>query len=287
MSDKFNQKLITDRSEVSVNYYLDEIKHSKPLSRAEEKKLAIKIQAGDVEAMHTLIEANLKYVVTEAKKYQTGKIPFSELLQQANIGAIQAAKRFNPDMDTKFITYLKSWVKQSVLQYISEYGRTLRLPANQVALKDKIRKFKTIYLQENGYYPTVLTIAEELDVEYDKVDFLERSLKTVVSMDNSLGDGTDTSIGDTIENEDSLNPTDGLVVHESLSIDMERVLNKLSSREREILKMVNGIGYKQPYELDKIAEIFDLTRERVRQINVESLKKMKKLIVENNIYSDY
>lgn len=285
MSDKFNQKLITDRSEASVNYYLDEIKNSEPLSRAEERKLAIKIQAGDVDAMHTLINANLKYVVTEAKKYQTGNIPFSELLQQANIGAIQAAKRFDPDMDTKFITYLKSWVKQSVLQYISEYGRTLRLPANQVALKNKIRKFKTNYFQEKGYYPTVLTIADELDVDYDKVEFLEKDLRTVVSMDNSLGDGTDTVIGDTIENEDSLNPTDSLM-HESLSIDMERVLNKLNSREREILKMINGIGYKAPYELDEIAEIFSLTRERVRQIKEESLKKMKKLIIENNIYTN-
>lgn len=286
MSKNFNQKLITDRSEKSVTIYLDEIKNVTPLSRAEEKELATIIQAGGdgaEKAMHKLITANAKYIVTEAKKYQTGNIPFSELLQQANIGAIEAAKRFDPAMDTKFITYLKSWTKQSILQYISEYGRTLRLPANQVALKNKIRKYKQNYFQSFGNFPSIGTIADGLDVEYDKVDFLEKNLKTVVSMDNTLSDGTDTSVSETIENVDSLNPEESLM-DESLSIDMERVLNKLSSREREILKMLMGIGYKAPYDLDEIAEIFSLTRERIRQIKEDALGKMKRLIVENNVY---
>jgi len=183
---KFNQKLITDKSEASVSQYLDEIKNSKPLTREEEKELGIKIQAGDIDAMHTLVKANLKYVVTEAKKYQTGNIPFSELLQQANIGAIKAAKRFDPNMDTKFITYLKTWVMQSILQYISEYGKNFRLPANQVAIKNKVRKFKQSYFQQEGSYPSASIIADGLDIEYEKVSYIEDQLKTIVSMDTKL-----------------------------------------------------------------------------------------------------
>lgn len=286
MRKNFNQKLITDRSEKSVNIYLDEIKYSTPLSRTEEKELATTIQSGGEgaeAAMHKLITANAKYIVTEAKKYQTGNIPFSELLQQANIGAIEAAKRFDPNMETKFITYLKNWTKQSILQYISDYGRTLRLPANQIALKNKIRKYKQNYFQRVGDLPSVGIIADGLDVEYDKVDFLEKNLRTVISIDNTLSDVTDTNVSETIENKDSLNPDESLM-HESLSIDMERVLNKLSSREREILKMFIGIGYKTGYSLDEIAEVFSLTRERIRQIKEDALGKMKRLIVENNIY---
>lgn len=287
MSKNFNQKLITDRSEQSVNYYLDEIKDSKPLTREEEKRLARIIQAGGKgvnEAMHILIVANSKYTVTEAKKYQTGNIPFSELLQQANLGAIEAAKRFDPEMDKKFITYLKPWVKQSILQYISEYGRLLRLPANQVALKNKIRKYKTLFFQGNGHNPSVLEIAEYLEVEYEKVDFLERNLKTVISMDNTLGDESDTNISETIENEDSPSPAEGLM-EEDLSITMNRVLSKLNGREREIVKMLNGVGYETEYTLDEVAEIFSLTRERIRQIKEDAFKKMKQLIQKNEMLS--
>lgn len=286
MSRNFNQKLITDRSEKSVNIYLDEIRNSKPLSREEEKKLGIIIQAGGKgvdEAMHKLITANSKYAVTEAKKYQTGSIPFSELLQEANMGAIKAAKRFDPTKDKKFITYLKPWVKQCILQYISEHGKMLRLPANQVALKSKIRKFKEDYYQNFGITPSVDIISHSLDVSYDKVEFLENDLKTVVSMDNTLGYSSDTDLSETIENEDSLNPIEGLM-QESLSIDMERVLNKLTTREREVIKMAMGIGHKTPYELEEIGEFFNLTKERIRQIKMDSLKKLKALIIENEVY---
>jgi RNA polymerase primary sigma factor len=281
MSRNFNQKLITDRSEKSVEHYLNEISKFEPLTREEEKTLALRIQQGDVKAMHRLIEANLKYAVTEAKKYQTGNIPFSELLQQANLGAIEAAKRFDPSKGTKFITYMKKWNQQAILHYISEYGRELRLPANQVALKNKIRKFKQNHLQINGELPDVGTIAIGLDVEYDKVDFLEKSLKSVVSMDNTLSDDTATNVGETIENEDSLNPIEALM-DESLSIDMARVISKLSSREREIIKMSFGIGYDE-YHIDEIAEIFSLTRERIRQIKDKAFKKIARLIEENNM----
>ncbi len=282
MSKKFNQRLITDRREKSVNYYLDDIKDSVPLSKEQEKELSTRIKAGDEEAIHILVEANLKYVVTEAKKYQTGLIPLSELIAQANIGAIEAAKRFDGDKDRKFITYLKHWTKQSILQYISEYSRILRLPANKVALLNKIRKYKQLYYQEYGSFPTIEVIAEKLDVTTDKVYFLEKKLKTVVSIDNTLNNDSDTMVGSTIINEDAENPTEGLM-QESLSINMARVIDKLNDRDREVIKMLFAIDYDVEFTLDEVGEKFGLTRERIRQIKEKALKRMKRLITENNV----
>jgi len=284
MRKNFNQKLITDRSEKSVERYLEDIKDSKPLTRDEEAALAKRIQNGDNDAMHELVYANSKYAVTEAKKYQTGNIPFSELLQQANLGAIEAAKRFDPSKDTKFITYLKIWTKQSILQYLSEYSRGLRLPANQVALKSKVRRFKQSYYQSNGEYPSVAEIAMELDVEYDKVHFLERQLKNVVSMDNTLSEDTNTSVSETIANEDSINPME-LLLDESLSTDMARIIGKLPAREREIIQMSFGIGCKEK-GIDEIADGFGLTRERIRQLKDKAFKRMAYLIKENGMLQE-
>jgi len=283
----FNQKLITDRSEKSVNLFFDEIRNTTPLSRDEEKRLGRIIQKGGPDAhaaMNKLITSNLKYTVTEAKKYQTGNITFSELLQQANIGAIEAAKRFDPEMDKKFITYLKPWIKQSILYYISEYGRALRLPGNQIALKSKIAKYKAIFFQKNGYNPSVLEISEYLDVSYHKVHFLEMNLKSVVSMDNTLSGESDVTITETIEDVDSLCPSEKLTM-DDLSISINRALSKLSVKEREILKLFNGIGYKREYSLDEISKQFSLTSARVRQIKDTALKKMKSIIEENELLS--
>lgn len=282
MSSNFNQKLITDRTEKSVEKYLDDIRDTKPLTREEEVELSRRIKEGDEKALHKLIEANLKYVVTEAKKYQSGLIPLSELIAQGNIGAIEAAKRYDGEMGNKFITYLKQWTHQSIMQYLTDYGRQLRLPANQYALLGKIRKFKESYYQSNGEYPGTDIIAKELDVDFDKVYFLGNKLRSVVSIDSTLSNDGDSTVGSTIEDTYSESPADGLM-NESLRIGMDRVIEQLSPRDKGIVRKLFGIGYNREFSLDEVAEDYDITRERVRQLKEKSLKKMKVLINRNNV----
>lgn len=282
MKNNVGQKLITDRSEKSIGKYLDEIRNNESLSREEEYRLSILIKKGDNRALNKLIEANLKYVITEAKKYQTGVIPLSELIAQGNEGAIEAAKRFDGEKGFKFITYMKPWIKQSILAYISKYGRKITIPQNQVTLYNKIRKYRENYQQSNGFYPPTQEVAEYLDESYKNVDFLINKLRSVISIDNTYANDSNSTVGDYIEDSSLGKPTDKLM-SESTRIDICRILGKLPQREREIIKMIFGIDYTREYYMDEVANKFNITTERIRQIKRESIGKLKSLMIENNI----
>ena len=204
------------------------------------------------------------------------------MIAQGNLGAIKAAKEFDGTKGFKFITYLIPWVKQSILKYLTEYGRKIRLPVNQLTLYSNIRKFRENYHQDNGIYPSINEISIALNEKYDNINFLVNILKNVVSMNNKISHDNNSTIGDYIEDTLLKGPTDKLM-DESLQINLDRVLCKLPDRDKEIVKMLFGIKYNHEYSLDSVGEKFNITRERVRQIKESALKELRILITKNNV----
>lgn len=269
---------ITDRSDASVERFIAEFRNYAPLSRKEEAELSIKIQNGDKRAEDRLVRANLKYALSIAKEFQTGQIPLNELIAQANIGVITAARRFDPELGFKFITYMKQWVIQSILDYKSNYHRAIRLPSNQVSNITKIKRFQSEFYQRNGHYPTSFEISEYLDITMKNVELILYQIKNPFSLEKTIGNSDDGSkYLDIIENEDSLSPEKSSI-DASISLDLKKLLkNHLTTREADIMLKIFPLGTDGSQEIsyDEIAKEHDITTERVRQIKKEAIKKLK------------
>jgi len=282
---KINQKQISNRTDASVRRYLEEtkVKNSTPLTREQELNLSLLIKSGDKRALNTLVEANLLYAVSYAKEFQTGQIDLAELLAQANIGLIKAAQKFDGERGFKFITYAKVWIRQSILEYIGEYSRKIRVPANVSALLTKISKYKEIHYQNHGRYPQSHEIAEAIDVKLSNVILVTEQLDTVVSMDNKLSiEGSSGTLQDKIKNNDSISPEQGSM-EDSHTILINQITKHLKYRDRTVIEMIFGINGYTEHTMSDVGEKFDLTKERVRQIKMDALSSMRKAIKRNNI----
>ncbi len=267
-------KSITNRESRSLDKYLQEIGKEELITAEEEVDLARKIKQGDQVALEKLTRANLRFVVSVAKQYQNQGLTLPDLINEGNLGLIKAAQRFDETRGFKFISYAVWWIRQSILQAIAEHSRIVRLPLNQVGSLNKLNKAFSKLEQEFEREPTEEELASILDLPEDKVKDSISISGRHISMDAPLISGEESTLYDLMENRDSPKADRSLIM-ESLQQEIERTLDTLSEREKEIIKLYFGIGMNHGLTIDEIGEKFDLTRERVRQIKEKALKRLR------------
>jgi len=266
-------KSITNRESASLDKYLQEIGREELITVEEEVELAQRIKKGDKAALEKLARANLRFVVSVAKQYQNQGLTLPDLINEGNLGLMKAAEKFDETRGFKFISYAVWWIRQSILQALAEQARIVRLPLNQIGSLNRIHKAYALFEQENERAPTPEELAQLLDMPKEKLAETMRVSGKHVSMDAPLLDGEDSTLLDVMSNPDS--PlADRALIRESLAIEVERALETLTEREREIIKCSFGIGCAE-MSLDEIAEKLDLTRERVRQIREKAIRRLR------------
>lgn len=266
---------ITNRSDLSFEKYLSDISKNEMISVDEEVRLARRIREGDEEALKKLVSANLRFVVSVAKQYQNQGLPIADLISEGNLGLIRAAKRFDERRGFKFISYAVWWIRQSILEALTEKSRVIRIPLNQVGVLSKINKTYSRLEQELDRPPTDEEIAVELDLTETKVRENISQTRNSVSLDSPMGnDPEKSSMIEVLENDESPK-ADNDVMLDSLRIDIERTLNSLDPKSRDIIKLYFGIGCGYPRSMEEIGHKYQLTKERVRQIKEKSIRKIK------------
>lgn len=266
-------KSITNRESAALEKYLQEIARKPMVSAEEEAELARRIHQGDDEALNTLVNANLRFVVSVAKQYQSQGLSLLDLIDEGNLGLIKAAQKFDETKGFKFISYAVWWIRQSIMQALAEQSRMVRLPLNQVGLISKINKEVATYEQEHGFKPSSTQLAELLNLPTDKIEEALKSSTKAVSIDTPIGDDSDTSMVEMIPNSNTP-ATDSRLADESLSQEIDRALSTLGGRSGDILKKFFGLGCPAK-TLEEIGEEFNLTRERVRQIKEKAIRQLR------------
>ncbi len=271
-------KQFTNRESQSIDKYLQEIGKVELLDVEEEIDLAKKIKYGDEKekqkALEKLTKANLRFVVSVAKQYQNQGLSLGDLINEGNLGLIKAAKRFDETRGFKFISYAVWWIRQSILQALAEQSRIVRLPLNRVGALNKIGKAYSILEQSFEREPSADELAEQLDMSlYEVSDTLKISGRHL-SIDAPFVHGEDSRLVDIMPNQNQPLP-DYKLINESLKIEIQRALNTLSLRERDVLKLYYGLDQENPLTLEEIGEKFKLTRERVRQIKEKAIRRLK------------
>ena len=262
------------RSQRMLDQYLQEIGQIPLLTAEDEVELARRIKADDDEALHQMVRANLRFVVSVAKKYQGQGLSLSDLINEGNYGLIKAAQRFDETRGFKFISYAVWWIRQAILQALAEQSRTVRLPLNRIGTISKIRKATARLAQTYKRPPNIEEIAAELDLPPEKVQDALRHQARSLSMDEPFGEEDDNSLLDVLEAVDEILPDEGMV-GDSIKEDIERALASLAPREAEITRLYFGIGREAPMTLEEIGAEYELTRERVRQIKEKALRKLR------------
>ena len=270
---------ITKRDDAALDKYLVDISREKLISTDEEVELAQKIHKGDQRALNKLVRANLRFVVSVAKQYQNQGLSLNDLVNEGNIGLVKAAQKFDETRGFKFISYAVWWIRQSILQAISEQSRIVRMPLNQVGFQSKLSKAIVNFEQENERRPSVQELADILETDEEKVREALGTNGKKVSVDAPFQDEESGSLID-IMTDETAPATDNKMERESLSKDLDAALSTLSDRERQVLKMLFGIGCNE-MTADEGANTLSLTRERVRQIKERALKRLRE---SNNIY---
>jgi len=265
---------ISTRESQSLDRYLQEIGKVSLITPDEEVRLAREIQAGNQEALEKLTKANLRFVVSVAKQYQNQGLSLGDLINEGNLGLIKAAKRFDETRGFKFISYAVWWIRQSILQALAEQSRIVRLPLNRVGALNKIGKELSKLEQEYERIPSAAELAESLEMTITEVADTLRISGRHLSVDAPFAQGEDNRLLDVLENEETPNP-DNELMGESLKVEIERALSKLTKREAEVIRLYFGIGREHSLTLEEIGERFDLTRERVRQIKEKALRKLR------------
>ena len=267
-------KSINSRDSASLEKYLADISKEEMISPDEEIVLAKKIREGDEAALDRLTRANLRFVVSVAKQYQNQGLTLPDLINEGNLGLIKAAKRFDETRGFKFISYAVWWIRQSIMQAISEHARIVRLPVNQLGSLTKINKAFTKLEQEYEREPSLEELAEITDLTVDKISDAFRISTRQVSVDAPLLNGEDNSLLDVIQNKE-VEQADTIMMNQSLKKEIERSLNVLDEKERDVISLFFGLESEEPYTLEEIGEKYDLSRERVRQIKEKALKKLR------------
>ena len=277
-------KSITNRESASLEKYLQEIGKEEMISAEEEVELAQRIKKGDAQALERLTKANLRFVVSVAKQYQNQGLTLPDLINEGNLGLLKAAERFDETRGFKFISYAVWWIRQSILQAISEQSRIVRLPLNQVGSLNKINREISKFEQENERQPSLHEIADKIDLPQDKIDEAMSVNGHHVSVDAPFSDGEDSSLLDVLVN-DEIPTTDNSLVNESLQSEIQAALTILNDRERKVVEASYGIN-QQELTLEEIGEKFGLSRERVRQIKEKAIRKLR-TCTKNKILKTY
>lgn len=262
----------------SVWLYLREIGKIPLLSSEEEMELAKKIVKGDKKAKDKMIESNMRLVVSIAKRYGGRGLDFLDLIQEGNTGLMRAVEKFDPDKGFKFSTYATWWIRQAITRAIADQARTIRIPVHMVETINKVIRMTRKLTLELNREPTNEEIAKALDMETEKVDYVMRIKQDIASLDASVGrDGDDEEsvLGDFVKDEERDSPEDA-AANQILKEQMAEVIATLTDREQKILRLRFGIGGGRPHTLEEVGNEFDVTRERIRQIEAKALQKLRK-----------
>ncbi|MEC8958062.1 MAG: RNA polymerase sigma factor RpoD/SigA [Nitrospinota bacterium] len=256
-----------------LNQYLNEINKINLLSREEEITLAKGIKQGDSKAIQEIVRRNLKYVVTVAKKYRGHGLSLQDLIEEGNIGLIQAAKRFDVSKNVKFITYAVWWIKQAIMHSLAEQSGTVRLPVKQAGKVSRFNKKSQEMCQNMEREPTQSEVAKSLGFDDDEINSIMRAYRKHLSLDTPLENDDQTPYLNLLENQDSI-PYDDQIMHNSLNEKVDKMLEDLSEREAMILKMRFGFSG-EVKTLENIGQKIGLSRERVRQIEKRAKQRLK------------
>ncbi|MCI2046097.1 MAG: RNA polymerase sigma factor RpoD [Faecalibacterium sp.] len=257
-----------------VKAYLKEIGAVPLLSTAEESKLAVLARAGDTEAKRRLSEANLRLVVSIAKRYAGRGLQFLDLIQEGNLGLMKAVEKFEPDRGFKFSTYATWWVRQAITRAIADQARTIRIPVHLVESMNRLKKVSGELLHRNGREPTAEELAVAMDISPEKVRELMRISQEPVSLETPVGEEDDTHLEDFVRDEDAEMPADG-AGRALLRRELEIVLKSLTPREEKVLEMRFGLEDGHARTLEEVGREFNVTRERIRQIEAKALRKLR------------
>ncbi len=261
--------------EKSLDLYLKEINNTPLLTREQEKELARRIRKGDEKALHELVKANLRFVVSIAKQYVNQGLSLADLINEGNLGLIKAAHRFDEKRGYKFISYAVWWIRQAMLQALAEQSRIVRLPLNRAGTLYRIGKAARELDQELGRNPDVEEIAEKLNLPQDEVRDTMQIANSHLSLDASFNNDEDeNSLIDYLADEDQESP-DEMTYTNALSEDMQKALSTLTERERTILTLYYGLGGEEPLTLEEIGNRMNLTRERIRQIKEKAIMRLR------------
>ena len=257
-----------------VKVYLKEIGRVPLLTPEEETALAMRIIEGDESAKKRLSEANLRLVVSIAKRYVGRGMQFLDLIQEGNLGLIKAVEKFDYTKGFKFSTYATWWIRQAITRAIADQARTIRIPVHMVETINKVKKVSSQLLHKNGHEPTAEEIAEELVMPVDKVREIMRVAQEPVSLETPIGEEEDSHLGDFIPDDDAPAPADA-ASHTLLKEQLEDVLASLTDREEKVLRLRFGLEDGRPRTLEEVGKEFDVTRERIRQIEAKALRKLR------------
>lgn len=260
--------------EKGLEVYFRDINRYELLSREEEVALAKRIRAGDEEALQILVRANLRFVVSVAKRYIHQGLMLSDLINEGNLGLLKAAGRFDEERGFRFISYAVWWIRQSIMQALLDKSRTIRLPQNQTALLIKIGRTRTTLQNEGNPTPTPAQIAEKLDLDEGDVVHALRSDRKEMALDDAGAGDSDRPLAEVLENEDQESP-DHSVFQRGLREDVRKCLSVLTEREARVIVEYFGLGFEDTRTLQEIGEGLDLTRERIRQIKEKALAKIR------------
>ena len=264
---------ITDRQDASLNSYFKDVSRQPMISQEEEIELTKKIKKGNEAAVKKLVEANLRFVISVAKQYQNKGLALVDLIQEGNIGLIEAARKFDETRGFRFISYAVWWIRQAIIKALSDQCRTIRIPANQVVYMNKINKVIEQFEQQHGRKPSIGELEELTDIDHDTICLTMSAMNRSVSLESPIRDEDANCLLDIIPNDGAVS-TDAEVAKNDLSKEIERILSKLSYRDRDILRMSFGIGM-NPMTNEEIARRFGIGSERVRQIQHSAINYLR------------
>jgi len=272
------EQYFDDASDDSVRLYLREIGKIPLLNSEEELALAQRVVAGEKKAKDKMAEANMRLVVSIAKRYSGRGLDFLDLIQEGNTGLLRAVEKFDPDKGFKFSTYATWWIRQAITRAIADQARTIRIPVHMVETINKLLRTQRRMTQELNREPSIEELAKELEMEPEKVEYVMKIKQDITSLDAGVGrdgDEEDSVLRDFIEDEDSATPEES-AAQQLLKEQVQEILSTLSDREQKIIKMRFGLENGKSHTLEEVGQEFAVTRERIRQIEAKALAKLRK-----------
>lgn len=272
------EQYFDDASDDSVRLYLREIGKIPLLNAEEELALAQRVVAGEKRAKDKMAEANMRLVVSIAKRYSGRGLDFLDLIQEGNTGLLRAVEKFDPDKGFKFSTYATWWIRQAITRAIADQARTIRIPVHMVETINKLLRTQRRMTQELNREPTIEELGKELEMEPEKVEYVMKIKQDITSLDAGVGrdgDDEDSVLRDFIEDEDSTSPEES-AAQQLLKEQVQAILSTLSDREQKIIKMRFGLENGKSHTLEEVGQEFAVTRERIRQIEAKALAKLRK-----------
>ncbi|MDR0590961.1 MAG: RNA polymerase sigma factor RpoD [Candidatus Nomurabacteria bacterium] len=269
---------LDDTTDDSVRLYLREIGKIPLLTLEEEQSLAQRVVKGDKKAKDKMVEANMRLVVSIAKRYSGRGLDFLDLIQEGNTGLLRAVEKFDPDKGFKFSTYATWWIRQAITRAIADQARTIRIPVHMVETINKLLRTQRRLTQELNREPTLEELSRELEMEPEKVEYVMKIKQEITSLDAGVGrdgDDDDSVLGDFVEDEERITPEES-ASNQLLKEQITSILATLSEREQKIIKMRFGLGGGKSHTLEEVGQEFAVTRERIRQIEAKALSKLRK-----------